>query len=218
MINHDRINSLELIRSRVQYLGLVLLETISKNCEKAFSKFAAERVFDEMVNIVDDPQTVVNNRRSELRYLPVYEETYKVYAFLVVMAPIFTPPRSTTVPESNASLAQQMYNEVLVISFSPEQTKEVFDVARNSIELLRTFFYCERPIVFTVLLKYVLAFSCFTCLQIHKFALRFLSVYETEQFISSLKVYFLVLFAVPCDILDDSSDVGEPSSNFGSAQ
>ncbi|WOH16569.1 hypothetical protein DCAR_0936125 [Daucus carota subsp. sativus] len=43
--------------------------------------------------------------------------------------------------------------------------------------------------------------------QIHKFALRFLSVYETEQFISSLK-----------EILDDSSDVGEPSSNFGSAQ
>ena len=55
------------------------------------------------------------------------------------LAPIFTPPHSTTAPEPNASLAQKMYNEVPVISFSPEQTKEVFDVARNSIELLRTF-------------------------------------------------------------------------------
>ncbi|WOG90959.1 hypothetical protein DCAR_0310206 [Daucus carota subsp. sativus] len=170
MINHDRINSLELIRGvkkrimmkvpRVQYLGLVLLETISKNCEKAFSEFAAERVLDEMVKIVDDPQTVVNNRNKalilieawgessdELRYLPVYEETYKSLRSRGIrfpgrdgesLAPIFTPPRSTTAPEPNASLAQQMYNEVPVISFSPEETKEVFDVARNSIELLTT--------------------------------------------------------------------------------
>lgn len=101
MINHDRINSVELIRGvkkrimlkspRIQYLGLVLLETIAKNCEKAFSEIAAERVLDEMVKLIDDPQTVVNNRNkalvlieawgessSELRYLPVYEETYKV--------------------------------------------------------------------------------------------------------------------------------------------
>lgn len=101
MVNHDRINSIELIRGikkrimlkspRVQYLALVLLETIAKNCEKAFSEVAAERVLDEMVKLIDDPQTVVNNRNKalmlieawgessdELRYLPVYEETYKV--------------------------------------------------------------------------------------------------------------------------------------------
>ena len=101
MINHERVNSVELIRGikkrvmlkspRVQYLSLVLLETIVKNCEKAFSEIAAERVLDEMVKLIDDPQTVVNNRNkalmmieawgessNELRYLPVYEETYKV--------------------------------------------------------------------------------------------------------------------------------------------
>ena len=59
---------------RVQYLGLVLLETISKNCEKAFSKFAAERVLDEMVNIVDDPQTVVNNRSKALILIEAWRE------------------------------------------------------------------------------------------------------------------------------------------------
>lgn len=101
MINNEKLNSVELIRGikrrimlknpRVQYLGLVLLETCVKNCEKAFSEVAAERVLDEMVKLIDDPQTVVNNRNkalmmieswgestSELRYLPVYEETYKV--------------------------------------------------------------------------------------------------------------------------------------------
>lgn len=105
MINHERINSVDLIRGikkrimtkipRVQYLALVLLETFVKNCEKAFSEVAAERVLDEMVKLIDDPQTVVNNRNkalmlieswgesgSELRYLPVYEETYKVYPLL----------------------------------------------------------------------------------------------------------------------------------------
>ncbi|KAK1392092.1 putative target of Myb protein 1 [Heracleum sosnowskyi] len=170
MINHERINSIELIRAikkrimlkvpRVQYLSLVLLETVAKNCEKAFSEIAAERVLDEMVKMIDDPQTVVNNRNKalilieawgeysdELRYLPVYEETYKSLRSRGIrfpgrdgesLAPIFTPPRSTTAPEPTASLAQQMHIEVPVISFSPEQTKEVFDVARNSIELLMT--------------------------------------------------------------------------------
>lgn len=101
MMNSEKVNSVELIRSiknrimtknpRVQYLALVLLETCVKNCEKAFSEVAAERVLDEMVKLIDDPQTIVNNRNKalvlieawgesgqELRYLPVFEETYKV--------------------------------------------------------------------------------------------------------------------------------------------
>lgn len=101
LINTEKVNSVELIRgikkrimlkdARIQYLSLILLETIVKNCEKAFSEVAAERVLDEMVRLIDDPQTVVNNRNKalmlieawgesgdELRYLPVYEETYKV--------------------------------------------------------------------------------------------------------------------------------------------
>lgn len=104
MINHEKISSVELIRGikrrimmkspRAQYLSLVLLESCVKNCEKAFSEVAAERVLDEMVKLIDDPQTVVNNRNkaltlieawgestSELRYLPVYEETYKVTTY-----------------------------------------------------------------------------------------------------------------------------------------
>ncbi|CAI9774237.1 unnamed protein product [Fraxinus pennsylvanica] len=170
MINQDRVNSVEMIRGikkrimlktpRVQYLALVLLEAVVKNCDKAFSELAAERVLDEMVKLIDDPQTVVNNRNkalmlieswgesaNELRYLPVYEETYKSLKSRGIrfpgrdeesLAPIFTPPRSVSASESNANGAQQFHPDIPVQSFSAEQTKEAFDVARNSIELLST--------------------------------------------------------------------------------
>ncbi|KAL3521763.1 hypothetical protein ACH5RR_019912 [Cinchona calisaya] len=170
MINHDRVSIVELIRSikkrivlkipRVQYLALVLLETVVKNCDKAFSEIAAERVLDEMVKLIDDPQTVVNNRNkalilieawgessSELRYLPVFEETYKSLKSRGIrfpgrdnesLAPIFTPARSVSASEANATLARQIHHDIPAQTFSAEQTKEAFDVARNSIELLAT--------------------------------------------------------------------------------
>ncbi|KAL5767505.1 hypothetical protein ACOSQ2_014288 [Xanthoceras sorbifolium] len=170
LINTERINSVELVRGikkrimlknpRVQYLAMVLLETCVKNCEKAFSEVAAERVLDEMVKLIDDPQTVVNNRNKalmlieawgestgELRYLPVYEETYKSLKSRGIrfpgrdnesLAPIFTPPGSVSAPEVDVSLAQQIQHDIPVQSFTAEQTKEAFDVARNSIELLTT--------------------------------------------------------------------------------
>ncbi|KAJ6858618.1 TOM1-like protein 1 [Populus alba x Populus x berolinensis] len=170
MIDHEKVSSVELIRgikkrimiknARVQYLALVLLETCAKNCEKAFSEVAAERVLDEMVKLIDDPQTVVNNRNkalllieawgestSELRYLPVFEETYKSLKSRGIrfpgrdnesLVPIFTPPRSVSAPEVDTSLAQHIEYDIPLQSFTAEQTKEAFDVARNSVELLAT--------------------------------------------------------------------------------
>ncbi|GAB2264952.1 3'(2'),5'-bisphosphate nucleotidase/inositol-1,4-bisphosphate 1-phosphatase [Dionaea muscipula] len=167
LINHEKVNSIELIRGikkrimlknhRVQFLALMLLETVVKNCDKAFSELAAERVLDEMVMLIDDPQTIVNNRNkalilieawgessNELRYLPVFEETYKSLRSRGIrfpgrdnesLAPIFTPPRSVSEAETNAVLAQL---NIPAQTLSPERTKEAFDVARNSIELLST--------------------------------------------------------------------------------
>lgn len=170
MINTEKINSIELIRGikrrimlkspRIQYLALVLLETCVKNCKKAFSEVAVERVLDEMVKLIEDPQTVVNNRNkalmlieswgestNELRYLPVYEETYKSLRSRGIrfpgrdnesLAPIFTPARSVSESELNEGLPQQIERDLPVQSFTAEQTKEAFDVARNSVELLTT--------------------------------------------------------------------------------
>lgn len=104
MINHEKIDRGEVIRGvkrrlnamspRIQYLALVLLETCVKNCDMAFCEVASERVLDDMVKLIDDPQTIFSNRnkalkmieawgesRRELRYLPVYADTYKVRVF-----------------------------------------------------------------------------------------------------------------------------------------
>ena len=51
------------------------------------------------------------------------------------LAPIFTPPRSVSEAELNASLEQR---DIPVQGFSAEGTKEAFNVARNTIELLST--------------------------------------------------------------------------------
>ncbi|OEL34391.1 hypothetical protein BAE44_0004590 [Dichanthelium oligosanthes] len=171
MVNTERVNSVEVIRAvkrrimlknpRVQYLSLVLLETIVKNCDKAFSEIASERVLDEMVKLIDDPQTIVNNRNKalmlieawgesgdDLRYLPVYEETYKIsvsLTHLVItfwyslqslrsrgirfpgrddesLAPIFTPPRSVPAAEPYSEAAQEGYQEIPDESFAPART------------------------------------------------------------------------------------------------
>ncbi|XLT10637.1 hypothetical protein HN51_056430 [Arachis hypogaea] len=53
------------------------------------------------------------------------------------LAPIFTPPRS--VSEAELDLPHQtQHDDIPVQSFTPEQTKEAFDVARNSVELFST--------------------------------------------------------------------------------
>ncbi|XP_002973972.2 TOM1-like protein 1 [Selaginella moellendorffii] len=135
----------------VQLLALVLLETCVKNCEKMFAEVASEKVLDEMVKLVDDPQTSSQNRdkilrmieswgeaTEELRYLPVFEETYKSLRSRGIrfpgrdeesLAPIFTPPQSAPIQSSSLARAQ---------SDPKADPKEVFDVARNSSELLST--------------------------------------------------------------------------------
>ncbi|KAJ4912155.1 Target of Myb protein 1 [Raphanus sativus] len=90
-----------------------------------------ERILDEMVKLIDDPQIVVNNRNkalilieawgestSELRYLPVFTETYKSFKARGIrfpgrdnesLAPIFTPARSAPAPEVNVDPAQHSH-------------------------------------------------------------------------------------------------------------
>lgn len=105
LVNMEKVSGQDAVRAikkrlvlkstRIQYLALTLLETCVKNCEKMFSEVASEKVLDEMVKMVDDRQTPVENREKalklieawgesteELRYLPIFEETYKVLTLL----------------------------------------------------------------------------------------------------------------------------------------
>ncbi|KAJ3694696.1 hypothetical protein LUZ60_000073 [Juncus effusus] len=174
MMNSGNVNSVEFVRGikkrimvkhpMVQYLALVLLETCVKNSERAFSEVAAERVLDEMVRLIDDPQTLVNNRNKalvlvetwgqsgdELRYLPVYEETYKSLKSRGIRfpdpteessPPIIARPQSSESSHARDVPPEQVYGEIPPVSAAPvrsfttEQVKEAFDVARNSVELL----------------------------------------------------------------------------------
>ncbi|GLJ49234.1 hypothetical protein SUGI_1039780 [Cryptomeria japonica] len=148
----------------VQYLALILLETCAMNCDKMFSEIASEKVLDDMVKLIDDPHTITSNRNkvlqliqawgesdNELRYLPVFEETYKSLKSRGLrfpgrdsetLPPTFTGSfsdmgtQSSTVPDQ-----QQEFNDVFIPqsrNLTDEQKKEVLDVARNSIELLST--------------------------------------------------------------------------------
>ncbi|KAK8960753.1 hypothetical protein KSP40_PGU017231 [Platanthera guangdongensis] len=71
-----------------QLLSLELLETCTMNCEKVFSVVASEKVLEEMVKMIDNPQTKHGNKlrvlqlieawgkSDDLSYLPVFKQTY----------------------------------------------------------------------------------------------------------------------------------------------
>ncbi|KAK3193538.1 hypothetical protein Dsin_024848 [Dipteronia sinensis] len=71
-----------------QRLSLELLEACAMNCEKVFSEVASEKVLDEMVRLIQNPQTDQGNttralqlirawgESEDLTYLPVFRQTY----------------------------------------------------------------------------------------------------------------------------------------------
>ncbi|KAF3324277.1 hypothetical protein FCM35_KLT11744 [Carex littledalei] len=133
---------------RVQYLALVLLEACVKNCQRGFADVAADGVLDEMVQVVDDPETVVNVRNKvlvlieawgesgKLCYLPVYEVIYMSLISRGIqfprrddesLAPVFTP--SHTVPEETFILMhyiQQVMKRHLFIVLLPSKPRKSF--------------------------------------------------------------------------------------------
>lgn len=103
LVNSGRVPGADVVRGvkkrlglrngHVQLLALALLEMALKNCASLFSEVAAEKLLDVMVRMVDDPTSPAALREKclllieawgeateELRYLPVFEETYKVSA------------------------------------------------------------------------------------------------------------------------------------------
>ncbi|KDP26526.1 hypothetical protein JCGZ_17684 [Jatropha curcas] len=98
MINGEEFNGTEIVRAIKkkisgkswvsQRLSLDLLEVCTMNCEKVFSEVASEKVLDEMVKMIENPQTDSGNRdralqlirawgqSEDLDYLPVFQQTY----------------------------------------------------------------------------------------------------------------------------------------------
>ncbi|BFG42953.1 hypothetical protein CerSpe_292270 [Prunus speciosa] len=98
MINSEEFSGSEVVRAIKkkisgknvvsQRLSLDLLETCAMNCEKVFSEVASEKVLDEMLRMIENPQTDAENRQramqlirawgesEELAYLPVFRQAY----------------------------------------------------------------------------------------------------------------------------------------------
>ncbi|KAK1290290.1 hypothetical protein QJS10_CPB18g02066 [Acorus calamus] len=97
LLNGEELNGSEVIRAIKKKIGgkstvsqglsLDLLEVCAMNCDKVFSEIASEKVLDEMVRVIDNPQTHHSVRlraiqlihawgeNDDLGYLPVFHQT-----------------------------------------------------------------------------------------------------------------------------------------------
>lgn len=139
-----------------QRLSLDLLEACTMNCEKVFSEVASEKVLEEMINMIENPQTDDGNRvrardlirgwgRSEdLAYLPVFRQTYLSLKSRSSVPPL--PVGNESAPSLSYSLDDPALDTGLndadhggfvnYGSLSAEQKKETIEVTRNSLEVL----------------------------------------------------------------------------------
>ncbi|KAL4369024.1 hypothetical protein GQ457_05G003350 [Hibiscus cannabinus] len=175
MINSEQFDGTEIVRAIKkkiagknpvgQRLSLDLLEACTVNCEKVASEVASEKVLEEMVKMIENPQTHQRNRNralqlirawgqsEDLAYLPVFHQTYMSLKERSTPLPVddddgnmplyqtlesymedpLPPPENY--PINNAGLQGNdfAYNYG---SLSVEQKKELFEVTRNSLEVL----------------------------------------------------------------------------------
>ncbi|MBA0769695.1 hypothetical protein Gotri_018399 [Gossypium trilobum] len=172
MINSEEFNGTEIVRAIkkkfsgknavTQWLSLDLLEACTTNCEKVASEVASEKVLEEMMKMIENPNTDHGNRgralqlirawgqSQDLAYLPVFHQTYESLKERSTHVPVGNgksgplqyslescmrlPPSEdypVNDPELHASDFAYNYGNLSV-----EQKKEVFEVTRNSLEVL----------------------------------------------------------------------------------
>lgn len=156
-----------------QRLSLDLLETCTMNCEKVFSEVASEKVLDEMVKMIENPQTDHTNRdralqlirawaeSEDLGYLPVFRQTYINLNNRGTSQPIQdgdSPPMQYSLesyvhqqpmsppdryPIPDMGLHGADRSSFSYGSPSVEEKKEFLVITRNSLELLNTMLNSE---------------------------------------------------------------------------
>ncbi|KAL6210711.1 hypothetical protein ACLB2K_015943 [Fragaria x ananassa] len=182
MINSEEFSGFEVVRVIkrkisgksvvTQRLSLDLLEAIAMNCEKVFSEIASEKVLEEMVRMIENPQTDNENRRramqlirawgesQDLAYLPVFRQTYMTLRERGArpVAPEGTSPLLQSTLESymeepvppperypvpDTGFHDANDREFRYNYLSVEEKKECLVVARNSLELLSSILNAE---------------------------------------------------------------------------
>lgn len=174
LLNSDEFNGSEVVRAikkkiasknvKSQRLSLELLETCVMNCDKVFSEVASEKVLDEMVMMIDNPQTHHENRRIafqlieawgksvDLAYLPVFRQTYLSLKARQIPNALHddgsspfthgTDEHRVAIPQrypySNRDERDSDSNEAFYESegLPVEEKKEILVVTRNSVDIL----------------------------------------------------------------------------------
>lgn len=179
MINAEEISGTEIVRAirkkisgtgKSQRLSLDLLETCAMNCEKVFSEVASEKVLDEMVKMIDNPQTHQGNKKKgmdlirawgeseDLAYLPVFRQTYMSLKGRSI-PPLVHEGNSLPIQYSMESYVHQQPMSpperypipdtggssfpFSYRSLSVEEKKEYLVVTRNSLELFSSILNTE---------------------------------------------------------------------------
>lgn len=176
LLNGDELSGPEVVRaikkkmssnSTVsQVLSLELLETCAMNCDKVFSEIASEKVLDEMVKMIDNPQTHYTNRQKaiqlikawgesdDLGYLPVFYQTYmnlkaRGIPFSVQDDVNFTPMHSTM--ESGADQQElplpEGYPNSNIDQHDMDQHTLAYHVVPLSVEARKEFLVITRNCV-----------------------------------------------------------------------
>ncbi|KAI9180693.1 hypothetical protein LWI28_007294 [Acer negundo] len=128
-----------------QRLSLELLETCAMNCEKVFSEVASEKVLDEMVRLIENPQTDQGNtsralqlirawgESEDLTYLPVFRQTYMSLKDRRVHLPV----EDGNMPTSQYTLESYVHQEPL----SPSESYPFPNTGLQGADHTRSFVY-----------------------------------------------------------------------------
>ncbi|KAE8681769.1 hypothetical protein F3Y22_tig00111309pilonHSYRG00141 [Hibiscus syriacus] len=144
-----------------QSLSLDLLEACTTNCANVASEVASEGVLEEMVKMIENPHTHRGNRgralqligvwgqSRDLAHLPVFHRTYvslkeksdppvangKCTPLHFTLESCMSLPPSENYPVDNTEPDSGDFTYSYA-SLSAEEKKEVFEVTRNSLEVL----------------------------------------------------------------------------------
>ncbi|GAV83649.1 VHS domain-containing protein/GAT domain-containing protein [Cephalotus follicularis] len=181
MINSEEFNGTEIVKSIKkkiagksvvsQKLSLDLLEACTMNCEKVFSEVASEKVLDEMVRMIENPQTDHGNRdralqllrawgqSEDLAYLPVFRQTYMSLQSRSVPPPVedgnslpmqyslesynHQPPENYPLPDGGLRAADDTTVPYGYGRLSDEEKKEFVVITRNSLDVLSSILNTE---------------------------------------------------------------------------
>lgn len=179
LLNNEEFDGSEVVRAikkriscndaTCQRLSLDLLETCAMNCDKVFSEVASEKVLDEMVKMIDNPQKDYDNRQralqlikawgnsEDLGYLPIFKQTYMSVKDKKIVDNDRSSPSAfepdvyeqAGVPPEYPFLTSSRPNPYLASHGghpSVEEKKEILATARNSIEILSSLLNTETQL------------------------------------------------------------------------